>query len=60
MKKINILFMSAAMIAVLCCSDPIKPEDPTVDPGNQEQPEQPSKPQPGTDFESQFEKHIAL
>lgn len=60
MNKINILFISAAMIAVLCCSDPIKPEDPTVDPGNQEQPEQPSKPQPGTDFESQFEKHIAL
>ena len=58
-KSINILMLMAAMLCGLSCGDPVEPDTPTSDPENPTpKPEQPVTPSP--DFESQFQKHIAL
>lgn len=52
----------AALFCGLSCGDPVEPDTPTPEPEpekpEQQKPDQPSKPDP--DFESQFQKHIAL
>lgn len=51
----------AAMFCGLSCTDPVDPVTPTPEPEPeipQEKPDQPGTPDP--DFESQFQKHIAL
>lgn len=59
MKRIiNVLALSAALTGCLCCSDPVDgPDVPLEQPG---QTDQPVTQKPGPDFESQFEKHVAL
>lgn len=52
----------AALFCGISCGDPVEPDTPTPEPEpekpEQQKPDQPSKPDP--DFESQFQKHIAL
>ena len=49
----------AAMLCGLSCGDPVEPDTPSPEPENPApKPEQPVTPSP--DFESQFQKHIAL
>ena len=54
--------LMAALFCGLSCGDPVEPDTPTPEPEpekpEQQKPDQPSKPDP--DFESQFQKHIAL
>jgi len=58
-KSINILILMAAMLCGLSCGDPVEPDTPSPEPENPApKPEQPVTPSP--DFESQFQKHIAL
>ena len=61
-KTISIFMLLAALFCGLSCGDPVEPDTPTPEPEpekpEQQKPDQPSKPDP--DFESQFQKHIAL
>ena len=61
-KTISIFMLLAALFCGISCGDPVEPDTPTPEPEpekpEQQKPDQPSKPDP--DFESQFQKHIAL
>ena len=61
-KTISIFMLLAALFCGLSCGDPVEPDTPTPEPEpekpEQQKPDQPSKPDP--DFESQFQRHIAL
>lgn len=58
-KSINILMLMAAMLCGLSCGDPIEPDTPSPEPENPA-PEQEQPAAPSPDFESRFQKHIAL
>ncbi len=61
-KTISIFMLLAALFCGISCGDPVEPDTPTPEPEpekpEQQKPDQPSTPDP--DFESQFQKHIAL
>ena len=59
MKRITeILSILLAASLVLACGDPVQPDTPVDDPEVPVGPQEPVT--PGPDFESQFEKHVAL